>query len=130
MKLDDIEVHVGDLDRPYRILGEVKATEKAATLFNNAPNVEGVNSKLREQAAKLGGNAVINVTYTRGMSLTSWKALTAKGIAVMAEAALVESPHVPLSVTEQLRELGDLRDRGILTEVEFDTKKAQLLARI
>lgn len=35
-----------------------------------------------------------------------------------------------LDVTEQLTKLAALRDAGILTEVEFATKKAELLARI
>src|SRR6266508_2385163 len=34
------------------------------------------------------------------------------------------------SVTEQLRKLGDLRDAGVLTDEEFETKKAELLARL
>jgi uncharacterized membrane protein YeaQ/YmgE (transglycosylase-associated protein family) len=34
------------------------------------------------------------------------------------------------SVPDQLRKLGDLRDAGILTDEEFETKKAQLLARM
>jgi uncharacterized membrane protein YeaQ/YmgE (transglycosylase-associated protein family) len=34
------------------------------------------------------------------------------------------------TVPDQLRKLGDLRDAGILTDEEFETKKAQLLARM
>jgi uncharacterized membrane protein YdbT with pleckstrin-like domain len=34
------------------------------------------------------------------------------------------------SVPDQLRELADLRDRGIITPAEFETKKAQLLERM
>ena len=34
------------------------------------------------------------------------------------------------SVPDQLRKLGELRDAGILTDEEFETKKAQLLARM
>lgn len=33
-------------------------------------------------------------------------------------------------VTDQLRKLGELRDSGILTDAEFDSKKAELLARL
>jgi hypothetical protein len=32
-------------------------------------------------------------------------------------------------VSEQLRKLGELRDAGVLTDEEFETKKAQLLGR-
>jgi hypothetical protein len=31
---------------------------------------------------------------------------------------------------EQLRQLGDLRNANIVTEQEFETKKAELLARL
>jgi uncharacterized membrane protein YdbT with pleckstrin-like domain len=41
----------------------------------------------------------------------------------------VSSQRVP-SVPDQLRELADLRDRGIITPAEFETKKAQLLERM
>jgi uncharacterized membrane protein YdbT with pleckstrin-like domain len=34
------------------------------------------------------------------------------------------------SVPEQIQQLADLRDRGVLTEAEFEAKKAQLLERM
>jgi hypothetical protein len=40
----------------------------------------------------MGANAVINVQYDRGVSMTSWKALTAKGVAVIAESAYKKCP--------------------------------------
>ncbi len=36
----------------------------------------------------------------------------------------------PQSVPEQLQQLADLRDRGVITAAEFETKKAQLLERM
>jgi len=42
--------------------------------------------------------------------------------------ANVASP--PLSVTDQLEKLADLRQRGIITPAEFEAKKQQLLDRI
>jgi hypothetical protein len=36
----------------------------------------------------------------------------------------------PIDVTEQIKKLGDLRDQGLLTEQEFDSKKQELLARM
>jgi uncharacterized membrane protein YeaQ/YmgE (transglycosylase-associated protein family) len=33
-------------------------------------------------------------------------------------------------VTEQIRKLGELRDQGVLTNEEFDAKKAELLSRL
>lgn len=34
------------------------------------------------------------------------------------------------SITDQIKKLGELRDGGLLTEEEFKTKKAELLARL
>ena len=39
-------------------------------------------------------------------------------------------PAVQVDVTEQLHKLASLRDAGILTDEEFATKKAELLARL
>ena len=34
------------------------------------------------------------------------------------------------SITDQIKKLGELRDGGLLTEDEFNAKKAELLARL
>lgn len=85
MRVEEIEILAGDLDRPYQVLGPIKARVTAGSGWNKARTVEDVNSKLREVALKRGANAVINVNYDRGISMTSWKALTATGTAVVAE---------------------------------------------
>ncbi len=36
----------------------------------------------------------------------------------------------PASVPEQIAQLAELRDRGVITQAEFDTKKAELLGRM
>ena len=36
----------------------------------------------------------------------------------------------PLDVPDQIRKLGELRDAGLLTAAEFESKKAELLARM
>ena len=82
MRIEDIEVHAG----------EIKARVGAATIFSKTPTIEDVNFKLREEAMKKGANAVINVKYERGISATSWKALTASGTAVFAESDEVKCP--------------------------------------
>jgi Bacterial PH domain/Short C-terminal domain len=43
--------------------------------------------------------------------------------------APVASGNAP-DVADQIRKLGELRDQGLLTAEEFDTKKAELLARL
>jgi uncharacterized protein YbjQ (UPF0145 family) len=86
MRVEDIEIIAdADLGRPYKVLGDVMARVTAGSAWNKARTVEDVNSKLREVALKKGANAIINVSYKRGASMTSWKALTAYGTAVIAE---------------------------------------------
>lgn len=77
------EIVVGVTSRPYRVIGSVKARVGAATVFSKTPTLEDVNWKLQEAATKMGANAVVDVTYDRGISATSWKALTAYGTAVI-----------------------------------------------
>lgn len=43
---------------------------------------------------------------------------------------IAAAPAAQVDVAEQLHKLGSLRDAGILTEEEFATKKAELLARL
>lgn len=80
-----IEIHAGDPGKPFKSLGMVQAKVGAATIASKTPTIEDANFKLQEAAAKLGANGIINVTYDRGISMTSWKALTAKGEAVFFE---------------------------------------------
>src|ERR1019366_750568 len=93
MQIAEIEVHAGDVDRPYRTIGEISAKVQAATLFSKTMTIEDVNLKLQEQASRMGANAVIQVQYDRGMSLTSYKVLKAKGIAVVLESDDVKCPY-------------------------------------
>jgi hypothetical protein len=92
MRIEDIEIHDGEIARTYKVIGPIKARVGAATLFSKAPTIEDVNFKLREEAIKQGANAIINVKYDRGMTLTSYKALTATGTAVCAESDEVKCP--------------------------------------
>lgn len=48
---------------------------------------------------------------------------------VRAETAQSPSPATD-DVPSKLRDLADLRDKGILTESEFEAKKAELLSRL
>lgn len=90
MKITDISVHVGDGGLRYKSLKEITAKVSKASVFSKSPTIEDANFKLQEQAAKLGANAVINVTYNRGMSLVSYEVLKAVGLAVV-----VESDEMP-----------------------------------
>jgi hypothetical protein len=39
-------------------------------------------------------------------------------------------PAPSVNIPEQLNQLADLRDRGVITPAEFEAKKAQLLERM
>lgn len=46
------------------------------------------------------------------------------------QTALHNSPAVGISIPEQIKQLAELKEAGILTEDEFKTKKEQLLAKL
>ena len=70
-------------DRPYETLGEIEVTVNKTTIFNADPTPELVNERLREEAAKLGADAVVLARYgTVGVSLMSWGSLDGRGRAV------------------------------------------------
>lgn len=81
---DKILLTEGDIsDRPYSVLSDISVTVNKTTIFNADPTREMVNDKLREEAAKLGADAVTHVRYgTVGISLMSWGSLDGKGRAV------------------------------------------------
>lgn len=73
----------GDVDRPYDVLGDIAVTVNKTTVFHPDPTPALVDARLREQAAAMGADAVINVTYGKvGMSLMSWGSLDGSGRAV------------------------------------------------
>jgi hypothetical protein len=93
MRVEEIGIFSDNrIGRPFRELGPIWARVTSGAGWNKARTVEDVNSKLREVALKKGANAVINVTYNRGVSLSSWKALTAEGLAVIAESVNRQCP--------------------------------------
>ena len=83
----EIEIFEGDVtDRPYKSLGDVSVTVNKVTLFNADPTREMVNQRLRNEASKLGADAVIQVRYgTVGISPLSWGSLDGKGRAIVFE---------------------------------------------
>jgi hypothetical protein len=93
MKIEDIELHTGKPDFAYTPVREIRAKCEASHAFMPAPTENDINAKLRSLAAKAGANAVINVEYKSGVSITSWKSMTGTGLAVIRESDTVACPH-------------------------------------
>ena len=93
MKIEDIELHVGQVDFPYKPVRELRAKCEASNALMPAPTETEINPKLRGMAAKVGANAVIKIQYNSGVSFTSWKSMTGTGLAVIREADTIECPH-------------------------------------
>ena len=104
MRVEDVEIFVdAQVGRPYTVIGVITARVTAGAAWNKARTVEDVNSKLREVALKKGANAVINAKYERGVSMTSWKALTATGTAVVVESADKKCPFCAEIIKREAR---------------------------
>jgi hypothetical protein len=70
-------------DRPYEVLGEVKAGVRKATVFSKSPSQAKIYRELWERAEKLGADAVVNATYGDAhMTAFSWGKSNATGTAI------------------------------------------------
>jgi hypothetical protein len=91
-------------------------TQGKITIFAHA------NKSVIEAVHKEDGKAMVDVVRER---------LTARGGPGDAGDAVTTSAPDPQSqAMEQLRQLGELRDSGVLTPDEFEAKKAELLKRV
>src|SRR5262245_39254080 len=80
-------------DRPYEVLGEVKAGVRKATVFSKSPSQEKIYRELWERAEKLGADAVINATYGDShISAFSWGKANATGTAIKFKPAAAAAP--------------------------------------
>lgn len=68
--------------RKYSEIGPVEVSVKKLTVFHADPTKEQANDALIEKARLLGADAVINITYSSGIGLTTWGYMDAKGTAV------------------------------------------------
>ncbi|MBV5277571.1 MAG: hypothetical protein J0647_00720 [Campylobacteraceae bacterium] len=71
------------LDRPYTVLSDILVTVNQITPLNATPTKELVNAKLKDEAVKIGADAVIYVQYKKMDSTwTRWNGMEGKGQAV------------------------------------------------
>jgi hypothetical protein len=82
MNVDAIEIHMGTPDFAYEPVRRLEAKAEARTAFSNSPTNAAVDAQLRQLAASLGADAVIDVAYHRGISRSSWNSLRGTGLAV------------------------------------------------
>lgn len=70
-------------DRPYEVVGEVKAGVRKATLFSKEASQAKIYKELWERAEKLKADAVINAKYGEShVSAMSWGKTNATGTAI------------------------------------------------
>jgi uncharacterized protein YbjQ (UPF0145 family) len=75
-------------DRPYTVIGEVKAGVRKATVFSKEASQEKIYKELWERAEKMGADAVINAKYGDShISVMSWGKTNATGTAIKFNAA-------------------------------------------
>ena len=70
-------------DRPYKVLGEVKAGVRKATIFSKEASQVKIYRNLWERGEKLGADAIINAKYGDSkISAFSWGKTKATGTAI------------------------------------------------
>lgn len=83
IKTDEIPIYSGKVNNQYTECGQI-SVRADSSLFSKTATMNDVNGRLREEAVKLGANAIINTNYQRS-NLTSWRGIKASGVAVFIE---------------------------------------------
>ena len=68
--------------RNYEEIGIIEVSVKKLTAFHKDPTTDQADEVLAEKARAIGADAVINVTYERGIGLTTWGYMDARGMGV------------------------------------------------
>lgn len=70
-------------DKPYKVLGEVHAGVRKATIFSKSSSQEKIYRVLWKRAQAIGADAVINAKYGEAhVSMMSWGQTDATGTAI------------------------------------------------
>lgn len=80
IKTDEIPIYSTNLNKPYVDFGKISVRADSSP-FSKTATMYDVNARLKEEAIRLGANAIINTQYKRS-SLTSWRGIKATGTAV------------------------------------------------
>lgn len=89
-----VPVFAGDItDRPYDVIGQVKAGVRKATIFSAKASEAKIFRELWERADRLGADAVINATYGEShVTAISWGKTNATGTAIRFKPAAPTPP--------------------------------------
>lgn len=89
-----VPVFPGDItDRPYDVVGEVKAGVRKATIFSKEASQAKIYKELWERGEKLGADAVINAKYGDShVTAFSWGKTNVTGTAIKFKAAAPAAP--------------------------------------
>ena len=89
-------------DRPYDVVGEVKAGVRKATIFSSEASQDKIYKELWERADKLGADAVINAKYGEShVSAMSWGKTNATGTAIKFKASAAIAAPVAETVAKE-----------------------------
>jgi len=91
----------------------------------------GAGDLLIESAGERGQSRIKNVRRPEEVQLTIYKETEENNNRMMSggRPQTGDAPS-PADVTQQLEAIGRLRDQGVLSEIEFETKKQELLKRL
>ena len=81
--ITEVLISEGNLsNRRYRVLGPIDVSIKKLTVFHKDPTKQMANEALTAKARAMGADAIINVTYTSGVGLSTWGYIDAYGTGV------------------------------------------------
>lgn len=84
----------GDATAPVTVLGQVNAEHHQKSMFSKINARDELDKQLRAAAARLGADAVINISYDMNSPMMSKKGQLAKGTAVK----FIAAPAAPVQV--------------------------------
>jgi len=89
----------------------------------------GAGDLLIESAGERGQNKITNVRKPEHVQLTIYKEVEQNNTRMMQPGGPAPAPAGD-SVTDQLQALARLKDQGVISDMEFETKKQELLKRL
>jgi hypothetical protein len=115
--------------------GQLTARITATRLVLTGPLALGLRKKVDHRELYLiveGGGWAISaaVDPDHGTKARAFAARINAAGSIAAAAGSIEEPAAAIDIPDQIRQLGELRDAGLLTEDEFVAKKTELLERL